>query len=697
MLLVSRAGAFALQDPTQSEAPTASQETSQTAQQAPGETIVTGRRDDEPDVVDPTPLDRVGSRDVLQDADLDRIAPVSLNEIVQRLPGVSTRPYNGGDFVAPNFAIRGLPDDGLTEYILTTIDGVPANPMPYGWTAMSFFPLLPDEVAGVELIKGGFAVRYSPNTVGGVLNFLTPPIPLAPTFRAKALYGSYDFTSALFSYGDTNGRFGYLVTGGTLSGDGYRVRGEFESQGADAKLRWDLGQGDWLSTHVAYHFARHQRPGGLTVAQFDADPFQNTRPTNYHQGDRTVADATLHRDDGSGDFTEVYSWLSSTYNRIDGPTPYSDTATTHRQNTYTQWNANVGARQERGVNWGGTEHRLHYGARASYEWLPSRGLEDTPLAGGPTVVTSDVEYEVAALSAHVDDTFRPVDDLSVTLGVRAEYIPVASGHNDTNGEDFDEEFFDVLPAAGLSYEISETTALFASYQQSFRAPQVFGFGTATGPLDDDQGLEFEHGQGAEVGVRWRPGAGVETSLVGWHTDFDDVGITVNSIYETIGNVVANGVDVTTDWDAGDSFDALRGWRAGASATLQDSELEEAAVATNDGNQTPYAWDEKLTWYVEHEAENRWVYSIDGYYIGESFADDANTETENPAGTLGINPSRTIWNAGVRKSFELDQKGRIELSLRVTNLFDEEWFLHTRLGGKLIGAPQMAFFTLELSF
>jgi len=143
------------------------------------------------------PFDSTASRDVLGPDEVKRTGARDLNDLLGYLPSISTRPYNGGEAAAPSFSIHGLPDDGLTEYILTLIDGVPANPMPYGWTALSFFPLMTEQVYAIDLIRGGQTVRYSPNTVGGVLNFLTPPIPDQPTFGVQSTYGSNNYISTL--------------------------------------------------------------------------------------------------------------------------------------------------------------------------------------------------------------------------------------------------------------------------------------------------------------------------------------------------------------------------------------------------------------------------------------------------------------------------------------------------------------------
>lgn len=650
----------------------------------------------EPEVVEPTPIDRVGSREVLTEADVQRAAPRSMNDLVQWLPGVSSRPYNGGDALSPSFAIRGLPDDGLTEYILTTIDGVPANPMPYGWTAFSYFPLLPDQVIGVELLKGGFAVRNGPNTVGGVLNFVTTPIPAESTTTVRTSFGSNDTYSTSVSHGDTVGGFGYLVTAGFLGGDGFRDDGEYEAQSVDAKLRWELGGGDWLAVHGSFFAQRHQRPGGLSLADYAEDRFQNTRPENYHHGDRAVLDATLHRDDGGDAFTEYYAWLSSTSNAIIGSTPFFG-ATTYRENTYTQYFAAIGMRQERDLELAGLDHHVHWGVRFLQEYLPSRKFEDRPIGGGAETVTLDNQSDYTTLSAHVDDTIRPADGLSITAGVRAEYVPRAHTESELTGESFDDDFFALLPAAGVAYDFDDRVGLFASYQQSFRAPQVWGFGVSTAPVDDDQDLDFERGQGMEAGVRWRPAVGLEATATGWYTDFDDVAYSIDSVYRNIGRVEANGVDLASRFDLGSVADPLEGVRLGAAITFQDSEITDAVVPANDGNATPFAWEEKATWYLEYEPTPGLVTNLNGYYVGESYSDEANTELPNANGTVGLNPSRTIWGAGLSKTFELRDGGRMRLAFDVSNLFDEEWFLYSRIGGKLAGAPLQTFVTLDLSF
>ncbi|MHC5012771.1 MAG: TonB-dependent receptor plug domain-containing protein, partial [Planctomycetota bacterium] len=105
------------------------------------------------------PIDAVGSRNVFGPAWVQKTGARDLNDLVQQLPAASSRPYNGGEASAPSFSMRGLPDDGLTEYINIQIDGVPASPLPYGWTAFSFLPITIERVYGIDFIRGAYSVR----------------------------------------------------------------------------------------------------------------------------------------------------------------------------------------------------------------------------------------------------------------------------------------------------------------------------------------------------------------------------------------------------------------------------------------------------------------------------------------------------------------------------------------------------------
>jgi len=105
----------------------------------------------------------------------------------------------------------------------------------------------------------------------------------------------------------------------------------------------------------------------------------------------------------------------------------------------------VGTRLEQPVMLGSMEHRLYGGVRYHREWLPHYRLWSQPFTGGPQTLTQDQDFSLDTFSFHLDDTFQPVDRLTVNIGVRLEWIPNATGSDRVAGWSFEEDFFTALP------------------------------------------------------------------------------------------------------------------------------------------------------------------------------------------------------------------------------------------------------------
>lgn len=655
------------------------------------ETIVTGRVDAAG--VPEVPLDTPASRDVFGPDYVQRVGAREMNDLIRRLPGVSTRPYNGGEAAAPSFSIRGLPDDGLTEYLLVLIDGVPASGLPYGWTAFSFLPVTIDRVYAMDLLRGGYAVRYSPNTLGGVLNILTPPIPDEPTMETRVTYGTFDSIGALVRFGGQSGPWGLQGTFVDRRGDGYRKEGEFDQQEFSARILRDLAESGWLAVTLSSMSDEHKAPGGLTQAQFAADRFGNARERNEFDGERHLFDAVWHRDLDEESWLETYANVSMTRRRLRAQRPHFDLPATFLTWTDKSFFETLGVRATHRIH---PAHVIHWGARAHHEHLPHYRIDSEPFppGSGASTVTRDSAFRLFSMSAHVDDTWQVLETVKIVAGVRAEWVPVADGDDDVIGGSFDDRFFILLPGGDVSWQFHEHAALFANAHRSFRAPQVWGF-DFTGAAQD---LDFETGTSYEAGVRWRGIRGFSGSLAAWRIDVDDLGVFYSGIYENLGRIVAVGADLVLDWDAGEVFEGLRGLRLSFSWTVQDSELREGP---NAGNQTPYAWKSKGAWNVSYETPDAWIFTLGGTFVGSSFSDEANTETENANGNLGRNSSVILWDARIGKRFLLGSKGEVELAVGATNLFDTDWEVHSRGGffgpGLVAGPPRQLYASAFVSF
>jgi len=644
---------------------------------------VTGQRID-PDTPE-VELTDVGSRNVFGPEMVRETGARDVNELVLNIPGLSSRPYNGGEASAPNISTRGLPDDGLTEYVNIMIDGVPASPLPYGWTAFSFLPVTPDRIFAIDWIRGAYGVRYSPNTVGGILNLITPPIPDKPTVMSRMTVGNKGYLSALIGGGGRVGDFAGSGAYVNRSGDGYRDMGGFAQEDGNVKFRWDINDQSWLATSFSYMENFHKAPGGLTTAEFAEDRFANSRPENEFTGNRWVLDLVYHADVGTKDWWEAYTYLSKTYRHLRAQRPHFGDPATMSDWKDDSWFYALGARGRKVIG----NHTIFAGIRYHQEWIPSWTLASEPFPGGAGTPTQDAEFKTYSISAHIDDTWFITPKLKLVFGVRFEWIPKTEGSDPIGDWSFDDEFFAVLPGIGINYAFNRHVAVFANYYQGFRAPQVWGYAFTTG----DRSLEFERGDVAEAGVRVIDLKNVSGAITLWRTEYDNFGVFYTGFYENLGRIVAYGTDFDVEW----RIPGVEGLSILGSFTLQDSQLKSGP---NSGNETPYAWDAKAAWRIRYQ-KSGWRISLGGNYVGDSFSDAANTEAPSADGTLGVNPSRVLWDAQIAKQWELGQNGHLDIAVGATNLFDNDWFVHSRGGffggGQVAGPPVQTYASIQLLF
>lgn len=633
------------------------------------------------------PLDAVGSRNVFGPEQVRETGAREINDLVQYIPALSTRPYNGGEAAAPSFSMRGLPDDGLTEYVNVLIDGVPASPLPYGWTAFSFLPVTPDRLYAIDYIRGAHSVRYSPNTVGGVLNFITTPIPGKASATFRGTVGDYGYLSLWGGGGGTWGNTGLGVSYDYREGDGYRENGGFQQHDFNVKSRQRIGERSWITASISYMYDEHQAPGGLAQMEYDADRFGNARPRNRFEGDRLVADVLYRSESESGAALEGFAYFSETERNLDAQRPHFGTPDTLLRWTDTSDFVGLGVRLEKPFLLAGMEHRAYGGFRYQREWLPHYRMTSEPYVGGPRTSTQDQEFALEVLSFHVDDTVRVTDRLSLNAGVRLEWLPDAEGRDRVAGWEFDESFFGALPGMGVSYLLTDSWSVFGNYFLGFRAPQVWGYGSAAAA---NHGLVFEEGRSAELGTRARGPLGVEGAVTLWQNAYDDFGVYYDGSYNNLGEIAALGIDLELMWEIGELWEPLTGFSILGSVTAQDSEI---ASGPFDGNDVPYAWHEKASWRFRY-ARSGWAITLGGTYVGDSFSDEANTANPSADGRLGVNPSRVLWDARVAKTLPVHSNIDLELAVGASNLFDKDWYVHSRGGffgpGLAAGPPRQVY-------
>ena len=106
--------------------------------------------------------------------DLEKYMYTDINDILRQVPGVYLRPEEGYGFF-PNISISGV-DPNRSNKITILEDGIPSTPAPIADPAAYYAPTA-GRMAGFEVLKGSSSLKYGPNTTGGVINYLSTPIP----------------------------------------------------------------------------------------------------------------------------------------------------------------------------------------------------------------------------------------------------------------------------------------------------------------------------------------------------------------------------------------------------------------------------------------------------------------------------------------------------------------------------------------
>lgn len=204
-------------------------------------------------------------------------------DLLRQTAGVEVHDQGQGPGFGSDLSIRGFSSDHSTDIALW-IDGVPINE-PINGHAEGYNDwnlLMPQAVQQIDVIKGPTSALYGNFALAGTVNVLT----------IKQKEGT-DLTVDGGSYGRLEGS---VLTGfvhGSTSGvlgiraqreDGWRPNSGYDLGQIHGRLIHDVSENVSLDAGVELYSAGWDSPGFLSLAQFDADAFNNvSNPTDGGQ------------------------------------------------------------------------------------------------------------------------------------------------------------------------------------------------------------------------------------------------------------------------------------------------------------------------------------------------------------------------------------------------------------------------------
>ena len=696
-----------------------------------------------------------GSAAVIEGEDFRAKGYTNIKQIAANTPGVFVRDEDGfGNF--PNISIRGV--DGTRSAKVTLMeDGILTAPSPYS-SPNAYYAPKSGRMSGIEFLKGSSQVMYGPHTTGGVINFLSTPIPTGgQQFFSRLTAGSYgNFFNQTWLGGTTMteaGKVGALVELHTQLSDGYRSidgvgrRSGFTLTEPMVKLAWEpkgalrqrlelkVGQTDFEadesyaglseadlranpdrrygSSRFDHHVAEHWR----TYVKWIAEPDKSLRLESaayYNQFDRRWD--KLDGLSGAGLRTNVAEALVHAPSLAilrgdlvagnDGAFVNNDALRNHEA---FGWQGSVRKQFEAGS----AKHelvtglRIHRDTAGGSNQRTTYAVDDGVIgAGTKGAVTSAGFQETTATAFFAEDAIK-LGALTLRPGIRYEYLDMA---NTTSGGAYtpvDSEM--VMGGLGFTYELDAKNTVFGG---------VYRGGSAANPSGYAAGTRSEESLGKELGLRHRERA-TSWELTAFHTDFNNliapvVGVAGGGLMPVTngGGATSYGLEALVRHDlagaqgAGFALPAYAGvtWTHARFGDIEGSRLGNSAglfAGASNGNEIPYIPEWKLSAGIGFET-GPWGGSLDLSYYSATWGTGYNGGPRLVDGS-GALANQSAIDGKVDGLLTVDLNVRYQLTKAfklvggVQNLLDKRAIISRAPLGPRANAPRTVFFGGEVAF
>jgi len=644
-----------------------------------------------------------GSGALVSAKEIRRVQPADAGEILRRVPGLYVRPEEGLG-LRLNLGMRGL-DPTRSRKVLILEDGIPVAINPYGEPDL-YYSTPVERIRAVEVVKGSGSILFGPQTVGGVVNFLTLAPPDKPEWSLEGVYGQRNYLKLVGNYGGSvaDGAARYVAQITRKQGDGFRGM-EFAATDFLGKVAFQTGERSEATVKLAIYdeFSRSTYVG-LTRPMFELDPRTPTiAPHDAFYVRRYDASLTheyrISAQTALRTFVYGYithrAWRRQNYDReevpgvtyervvgeknIPGAAIYFRDTSIIRDRSYEVLGAEP--RLEHRFATGSVRHTLTAGARLHVETAERLQYLTEFVTSNAGDLQSEEFHRTYAAAAYVQDRLAFRDNLMVTPGVRMEYVDSLRQQRriDTDGPPHDvwirgtSEDLAFMPAINLIYG-TPRLSFFGGMHVGYSPPRVSAAIAANG---QDIGLDAEKSTNYEVGVRLGKPKWLRAEVVGFLMDFKNQVITGNiesgqdSELVNGGRTLHRGVESSVSLGLGQALKLpltldLTGRYTFSYATFTGGPFR--------GNRLPYAPEHTASVSLDVEHKIGLGADITWTYVSDQFTDAANTVPVDITGRVGLLPAYQVVDLGLRY---LHPKTKIGAQISVKNALDQV-FATTRL-------------------
>ncbi|GAB3868569.1 TonB-dependent receptor [Hymenobacter segetis] len=431
---------------------------------------------------------------------IEQFSPTALTQAVNTLPGVRLEERATASY---RLSIRGstLRSPFGVRNVKVYYNGIPFTEAD-GSTPLNL--LDPAVIGRLEVLKGPAGSVYGAGT-GGVALFGTPAVAAGVSrVAAGATVGSYGLRRSTITAetGSATSRIRAQYAHQSL--DGYRQQSALQRDVFALDTRTVAGPKTTLAAHLLYTDISYQLPGGLTRAQFAADPRQARPGTAAAPG--TVAQQAFYASrTGLLGLTHEYRFTD----KLELQTTLYGSGTVIRTPYLVDYerNTGVGVGGRTALSYraalAGRVLRLQGGGEFQAGFTDGRSYQNN--GGTPGALRYDDEITTTTGFAFAQADYELPASFQLTVAasynrLRHRIARVSSAAANPAGYQLSRDFRPVVsPRVALLREFSPNLSVYASVSTGFSPPTVDEIRPSDGSLNGD--LQAERGTSYEVGAR----------------------------------------------------------------------------------------------------------------------------------------------------------------------------------------------------
>ena len=679
-----------------------------------------------------------GSYSVMTREQIEARNPFSIIETIREIPGLHVVSEDAAG-THLNIGMRGLNPRRSSRTLLLE-DGAPTVFFaPYG-DPSSHYSTPIERIERIEVLKGSGQILYGPQTMGGMINFVTRAVPTKGTAGSvKITAGNNGFYDGHFNVGSGTENGGLMIDVLKKSGDGIRAEHHFDVQDVALKGQYKISR----DQRITAKYSNFQEDSlfsetGLTSTEYLSTSYKGTFANAADAAERF----TMTRNTAQ----VVHDWDLNTDMKLSTQFYYSQTERASRRSrefeedggAYGMNNTSVFAVRPRTFEFFGIEPKLEvkhtafgmqnqaiFGFRYHQEKIDRKKFDLNGGNGGLYAAQEENERltaDVKAMSYYAQNTFF-TGDWSFTPGLRLEDVNSKKVLSEgTNFGDvlstLDTSKLLALPGFGFTWNGSEKSTVFGGIHRGFAPPR---------PDRDIAGAEGTTLQRVTPELSTTTELGIRSSVLEsgyvestfFNMNISDIVVQSNNIFRNEGKAQHTGFELAGKINFGELTGKRNNYYASLAYTnlfiakFKDSgevggEGEDGYGSYAKGNRLPYAPKHTLALNLSYENQQGLIGRLGVTHISQQFANTDNYRGTTPAGYCGnLNngdaqtdcglfgeiPALTLFNA----SMSYAPKGqKVTYFVSGENLSDKKYF-SSRTNGLQPGRGRTVFAGLRYGF